>query len=101
MKQKFELDRKDWQILEVLQANARCTNTEIGKRIGLSQPAVTARIQRLENAGVIQGYAARIDPKRVGAEIAAVRSACNPSTRRSRNASRRSIACPRSSRSTG
>ena len=72
MKQKFELDRKDWQILEVLQANARCTNTEIGKRIGLSQPAVTARIQRLENAGVIQGYTARIDPKRVGAEIAAV-----------------------------
>lgn len=55
MNQKFELDRKDWQILEALQLNARCTNTEIGKRIGLSQPAVTARIQRLEEAEIIEG----------------------------------------------
>ena len=57
--------------MEALQANARCTNTEIGKRIGLSQSAVTARIQRLEEAGIIEGYAARVNPKRVGAEIAA------------------------------
>ena len=71
MKQWLDLDRKDWQILEALQANARCTNTEIGKRIGLSQPAVTARIQRLEEAGIIEGYAARVNPKRVRAEIAA------------------------------
>jgi len=71
MKQRFELDRKDWQILEALQTNARTTNTEIGKRIGLSQPAITARIQRLEEAGVVEGYAARINPKRVGAEIGA------------------------------
>jgi Lrp/AsnC family transcriptional regulator, leucine-responsive regulatory protein len=72
MNQKFELDRKDWQILEVLQANARCSNTEIGKRIGLSQPAVTARIQRLEEAEIIEGYTARLNPKRIGAEITAV-----------------------------
>src|SRR5215208_6967213 len=72
MKQKLELDHKDWKILEALQSNARYTNTEIGKRIGLSQPAVTARIQRLEEAQVIQGYTARINAKRVGAEISAV-----------------------------
>jgi Lrp/AsnC family leucine-responsive transcriptional regulator len=60
MKQKFAIDRKDWQILEALQANARTTNTEIAKRIGLSQPAVTARIQRLEDVGIVEGYGARI-----------------------------------------
>ena len=72
MKRKNEFDRLDWKILEALQADARCTNTEIGKRIGLSQPAVTARIQRLEGLGVIEGYTARINPKRIGAEMAAL-----------------------------
>jgi len=71
MKRKNEIDRLDWRILEALQADARCTNTEIGKRVGLSQPAVTARIQRLEELGIVEGYTARISPKRVGAEIAA------------------------------
>jgi Lrp/AsnC family leucine-responsive transcriptional regulator len=72
MKRRLELDHRDWKILEALQTNARCTNTEIGKRIGLSQPAVTVRIQRLEEAGIIEGYTARINAKRVGAEIAAI-----------------------------
>jgi Lrp/AsnC family leucine-responsive transcriptional regulator len=65
------LDRLDWRILEALQANARVTNTELGKQIGLSQPAVTARIKRLEEQGVIEGYAARINPGLVGRGIAA------------------------------
>ena len=42
------LDRLDKRILDLLQQNARYTNTEIGKQVGLSQPAVTARIQRME-----------------------------------------------------
>jgi Lrp/AsnC family transcriptional regulator, leucine-responsive regulatory protein len=71
MKQKPALDRLDWKILEALQENARYSNTAIGKRIGLSQPAVTARIQRLEERGIIAGYAARIAAKLVGAEISA------------------------------
>ncbi|MBB5464193.1 Lrp/AsnC family leucine-responsive transcriptional regulator [Paraburkholderia sp. CI2] len=66
------LDRLDWRILEVLQRNARVTNTELGKQIGLSQPAVTARIRRLEERGVIEGYAARINPGLVGRGIAAI-----------------------------
>jgi|SRR5215471_11435369 len=71
MKQRPPLDRLDWKILEALQENARTSNTEIGKRIGLSQPAVTARIQRLEERGTIAGYTARIATKLVGAEISA------------------------------
>jgi Lrp/AsnC family transcriptional regulator, leucine-responsive regulatory protein len=71
MKQRQELDRLDWKILDALQQNARITNTQIGRRIGLSQPAVTARIQRLEERGVITGYTARIAAKLVGAEVSA------------------------------
>jgi Lrp/AsnC family leucine-responsive transcriptional regulator len=66
------LDRLDWRILETLQSNARTSNTELGKQIGLSQPAVTARIKRLEEQGVIEGYAARINPGLVGRGIAAI-----------------------------
>jgi Lrp/AsnC family leucine-responsive transcriptional regulator len=73
MKQKqVTLDRLDWRILEVLQCNARISNTELGKQIGLSQPAVTARIKRLEEQGVIEGYSARINPGLVGRGIAAI-----------------------------
>ena len=72
MNEKRTLDKLDCRILELLQQNARTSNTEIGKRIGLSQPAVTARIQKLEENGVIEGYYARINPRRAGMEISAL-----------------------------
>jgi len=72
MNSKNVLDGIDWKILALLQRNARRTNTEIGKQVGLSQPAVTARIQRLEGAGVIEGYAARLNAKSLGREISAL-----------------------------
>lgn len=62
MKQKkASLDKLDWRILEILQFNARTSNTDIGKQIGLSQPAVTARIQQLEALGVVEGYSAKVN----------------------------------------
>ncbi|GJH22564.1 Lrp/AsnC family transcriptional regulator [Caballeronia novacaledonica] len=67
-----ELDRLDWRIIETLQVNARVTNTELGKQIGLSQPAVTARIKRLEERGVIEGYSARVNAGLVGRDISAL-----------------------------
>ena len=72
MKPKFEADRIDWKILELLQRDARMTNTEIGKKVGLSQPAVTARIRALEDAGVIEMYSARINARALGHEITAI-----------------------------
>jgi Lrp/AsnC family leucine-responsive transcriptional regulator len=72
MKPKFDADRIDWKILGLLQKNARMSNTEIGKIVGLSQPAVTARIRALEDAGVIEGYVARVNPSALGMEITAV-----------------------------
>ena len=71
MKRKQALDRLDWRILDALQADARMTHTAIGKRIGLSPPAVAERIRRLEEHGVIDGYAARLNPKQLGLEIGA------------------------------
>ncbi|MCR6475887.1 Lrp/AsnC family transcriptional regulator [Variovorax sp. ZS18.2.2] len=66
------LDKLDWKIMEALQANARVTNTELGKKVGLSQPAVTARIRRLEESGVIEGYAARINLALTGLHTSAL-----------------------------
>lgn len=58
----FELDRIDRRILAALQADARLTNQALSERVALSPSACLARVRRLEQAGVIQGYHARLDP---------------------------------------
>ena len=62
----MEFDRKDRQILMALQNDARQSLSALGKQIGLSQPAMSERVKKLENAGVIAGYAARVDPQAIG-----------------------------------
>ena len=57
-----ELDRIDRRILAALQANARLTNQALSEKVHLSPSACLARVRRLELAGVIQGYHARLDP---------------------------------------
>ena len=57
-----ELDRIDRRILAALQADARLTNQALSERVALSPSACLARVKRLEKAGVIQGYHARLDP---------------------------------------
>ena len=66
------LDKKDWQILEALQADARQSLAALGKRIGLSQPAMSERVRKLEEAGVIEGYGARINLRAVGVGLQAI-----------------------------
>ena len=66
------LDPTNLRILEELQADARLTIAELGRRVSLSPPAVADRVQRLERAGVITGYHAAVDPKAIGYPIAAV-----------------------------
>lgn len=65
------LDRLDRRIVEALIENARMSHAELGRRIGLSAPAVAERIRRLEETGVIEGYAARVDPAALGLTVAA------------------------------
>ena len=69
---KLELDAKDWQLLERLQADARLGYAELGRQVGLSAPAVAERVKRMEDAGVIRGYRAELDPAKVGYLIEAV-----------------------------
>jgi Lrp/AsnC family leucine-responsive transcriptional regulator len=68
---KLELDAMDGKILDILQADARTTLAEIGRRIHMSQPAVAERVRRMEAAGVITGYHARVDPAALGYPITA------------------------------
>jgi Lrp/AsnC family leucine-responsive transcriptional regulator len=67
-----ELDAHDTRILAELQADARLTMSELGRRVHLSQPAVTERVRKLEAAGVITGYRATVDRARLGYGIRAV-----------------------------
>jgi Lrp/AsnC family transcriptional regulator, leucine-responsive regulatory protein len=60
------LDDTDLQILELLQANARETQVEISRAVGLAPSAVLERIRKLEARGTLRGYAAQIDPKALG-----------------------------------
>ena len=66
------IDGKDIEILEALQANARAPLSEIGRSIGLSQPAISERVARLEEAGIIEGYSARINPRALGIALMAI-----------------------------
>ena len=65
------LDQQDQRILAELQDDARLSMRELGRRVGLSAPAVTERVRRLEEAGVILGYGARIASKPLGRAITA------------------------------
>ncbi|WDV54669.1 Lrp/AsnC family transcriptional regulator [Streptomyces coeruleorubidus] len=64
-------DGLDRQILQLLQTDGRIKLSELGRRVRLSPAAVTERVRRLEAAGVISGYAARVVPARLGYGIQA------------------------------
>ena len=66
------LDPTDREIVGLLRVDGRLGGAEIGRRVNLSQPAVSARIKRLEQSEVITGYEARVDPRRLGLTIHAV-----------------------------
>jgi Lrp/AsnC family transcriptional regulator, leucine-responsive regulatory protein len=68
---KIEFDAMDVKILEILQADARTALAEVGRRVHMSQPAVAERVRRMEAAGAISGYHARIDPAVLGYGIIA------------------------------
>jgi Lrp/AsnC family leucine-responsive transcriptional regulator len=67
-----ENDVTNRRILEELQSEGRLSLAELGRRVGLSPPAVAERVQRLERDGVITGYHAKVDPRAVGYSLAAV-----------------------------
>ncbi len=60
------------RILEELQTDGRLSLAELGRRVGLSPPAVAERVQRLERDGAITGYHARVDPRALGYSLTTV-----------------------------
>ncbi|WMT87897.1 Lrp/AsnC ligand binding domain-containing protein [Pelagibacterium sp. 26DY04] len=64
-----QLDRTDRRILNELQADGRITNAELAARVGLPPTSMSDRLKRLQKAGYITGFTARIDPHMVGLEL--------------------------------
>ena len=65
------IDGTDASIVSILQSNARTSNAEIARQVGLAPSAVFERIRKLEERGVLEGYAARLNPKAVGLPLLA------------------------------
>jgi len=80
-KNKSIIDKVDHKILEILQNTGRDSASHIAAEIGMSVPAVSERIHKLEESGVISGYEAIVDPKKVGLDVAAIITLVSESSR--------------------
>ena len=66
------IDALSWKILKCLQENARQSNAEIGRVVGISSPAVSERIKKMEDVGVINGYKTIVSSYEVGYQLKAI-----------------------------
>ncbi|WP_417885706.1 Lrp/AsnC family transcriptional regulator [Zunongwangia sp.] len=66
------IDSLNWAILDCLQENARLSFSEIGRRVGLSSPAVAERVKKMEDAGIIKGYKTDISYQKAGYYLKAI-----------------------------
>jgi Lrp/AsnC family transcriptional regulator, leucine-responsive regulatory protein len=66
------LEPRDLAILDLLQRDSRLSNQELAERVGMSTSACWRRVRALEEAGVIRGYRAEIDPRRAGFDFHAI-----------------------------
>lgn len=68
----MSVDSINSKILRCLQQNARMSNAEIGRQVGISSPAVSERIKRMEDLGIIEGYKAVVSPFEIGYQLKAI-----------------------------
>jgi Lrp/AsnC family leucine-responsive transcriptional regulator len=66
------IDSLNWNILNLLQQNARISNAAIGRKVGISSPAVSERIKKMEDAGLILGYKTLVSPFRAEYQLKAI-----------------------------
>lgn len=66
------IDVLNTKILKCLQENARLSNAEIGRQVGISSPAVSERIKKMEDMGIIEGYKALVSPFEIGYQLKAI-----------------------------
>jgi len=66
------MDELDWKVLALLQRNGRMTYTDLGRQVHLSVPAITDRVKRMEEAGIIEGYSVRVNAAAAGYAVSAL-----------------------------
>ncbi len=66
------LDQKDKIILKILQENARTSNAEIARHMGMTASAIYERVKKLEKAGIVKNYEARLEPAVLGLNLLAI-----------------------------
>ena len=67
----MSLDRKEREILAILQAEGRISNVDLAERVSLSESPCFRRVKRLEESGLIEGYTARLDQRELGLQVTA------------------------------
>lgn len=68
----MKVDSISWKILDCLQRNARQSNTEISRQVGITSPAVAERIRKMEDAGIIEGYHTKVSYFETGYQLKAI-----------------------------
>ncbi|QRM89623.1 winged helix-turn-helix transcriptional regulator [Lacinutrix sp. WUR7] len=68
----MSLDNLNWKILKCLQENSRQSNAAIGRQVGITSPAVSERIKKMEDLGIIQNHITLISPFEVGYQLKAL-----------------------------
>ncbi|GAA0742208.1 MULTISPECIES: Lrp/AsnC family transcriptional regulator [Flavobacteriaceae] len=68
----MSIDRLNWKILKCLQDNARQSNAEIGRQVGITSPAVSERIKKMEDAGIIEDYYTSVSYFEAGYQLKAI-----------------------------
>lgn len=68
----MKIDSLNRKILKCLQTNARLSNAEIGRQVGISSPAVNERIKKMEDAGIIKSYVTEVSPFECGYQLKAI-----------------------------
>jgi len=68
----MSLDSINSKILKCLQKNARLSNAEIGRQVGISSPAVSERIKKMEDLGIIEDYKTIVSPFEIGYQLKAI-----------------------------
>lgn len=69
---KNKVDELNWKILECMQQNARESFVNIGKKVGLTPPAVAERVKKMEDLGIIEGYKTIVSHSKIGLQLRAI-----------------------------
>ena len=68
----MKIDELNWKILSSLQTNSRESFSSIGRKIGLTSPAVAERVKKMEDTGVLEGYIAKVSHNKLGYQLKAI-----------------------------